>query len=349
MELFDLDLLNQLTLTPGLPGREQRVAGLIQENISSPWQVNMDSLGNIIAHLPGKGKSILLIAHMDEVGLIVQRITQDGFLKVERMGGMSLKSLPGSQLDLWTEGGPLPALAGVMPQHLDGGNTLEWEDIFIDIGARSYSEAHRWGVRIGNGLTWTAPVHKFGDNCITGKALDDRLGCFILLALAKTLPFEHLNVDLYLGFTIQEETTLMGGAPIVNTLNPDYVIGVDGTLAFDTPDLEGKQCDLRLGNGPGLKIMDTIRGRGVTYVPDADLAQSFRNVAQEYNISIQEEVISGLSTAVAPLPFVSKGAKTAALSIPIRYHHSPIETADMADVSMLYELLLKFISFYHDQ
>lgn len=341
---FDLDLLKQLLMTPGLPGREHQVAELIRANIGSSWQINQDNLGNLVAHLPGKGEVILLIAHMDEVGLIVSRITQDGFLKVARIGGMSLRSIPGGQLDLWTEAGRLPAHAGVMPQHLDGLKQMSWEDVYIDIGARSRAEVQKWGVRIGDGLTWSAHLRQYGDNCVVGKALDDRLGCLLLLTLANSLKPDQLGVDLYLGFVVQEETTLMGGAPLVHAIKPDLVIGIDGTLAFDTPELQGEQSEICLGSGPAIKIMDTIRGRGVTYVPDQELARRIRISAQDQGISLQDEVISGLSTAVAPLPFLEHGVKTAALSIPIRYHHSPCETADLSDASQLYQLLRSLLS-----
>ena len=168
----DLDLLAELTSVPGLPGRETQVAQLIQAQLTLPgWQVASDALGNVFAHLPGDGEKILLIAHMDEVGLIIRRITEDGFLLVERLGGVSVRSLPGSRLDLWTDGGPLPAHAGVLPGHLDQPQNLELEDIYLDIGAKSRTQAESWGVRIGDGITWDAPLLLHGEYQITGKAL----------------------------------------------------------------------------------------------------------------------------------------------------------------------------------
>jgi endoglucanase len=289
---FDIELLAQLSSTPGLPGRETRVAELIHANIGSPWQVRTDNIGNLIAHIPGEGETILLLAHMDEVGLIVRRVTKDGFLKVERLGGTSLRSLPGSRLELWAETGSIPAHAGVMPQHLDDLNPLDLEDVYIDIGAKSRAEVEDRGVRIGDGLTWSNPILCYEDDYIVGKALDDRLGCWILLTLAKYLQFDQLSCDLHLGFVVQEETNLMGGTPLVHAINPDVVIGIDGTLAFDTPDLEGKQSDIRLGEGPTIKIMDAIRARGVTYVPNLDLLQRIRTYADDNRIKLQSEIIT---------------------------------------------------------
>lgn len=199
-------------------------------------------------------------------------------------------------------------------------------------------------MRVGDGLTWSAPLARQGEYLITGKALDDRLGCLVLLTLAGLIQQKQCRYDLYLGFVVQEETTLMGGAPIVQTLSSDLVIGVDGTLAFDTPDLEGQGSDIRLGGGPTLKMMDAIRGRGVTYVPDRELAQSLQELAEKYEIQLQPEIVVGLSTALAPIPFVAGGIKTAALSLPIRYHHSPLETANLGDAGQLVELLFAFLT-----
>ena len=135
----------------------------------------------------------------------------------------------------------------------------------------------------------------------------------------------------------------MGGVPVVNTIAPDIVIGVDGTLTFDTPDLEGKQSDIRLGAGPTVKIMDAIRGKSGSYLPHWDTAERMRKLADDNNIPLQVEITTGLSTAVTPLPFVGQGIRTAALSFPIRYLHTPVETAYLRDVAWLVELLTEYL------
>jgi putative aminopeptidase FrvX len=280
---------------------------------------------------------------MDEVGLIVRRITEDGFLLVERLGGMHIRSLPGASLDLWTARGCVVAHAGVLPQHLDNTQFLGLEHIYLDIGASTRAEAESMGVRVGDGLTWSCFPRFKGVDRIVSKALDDRLGCLALLSLAQNLQPADINCDLFLAFVVQEETGLMGGVPLVNQLAPDIVIGVDGTLAFDTPDLQGQQSDIRLGGGPAVKLMDAIRGKTGSYLPDWGLSERLRSLAQQHDIPLQLEVTTGLSTAVTPLPFAAAGTRTAALSIPIRYHHSPVETAHPSDVTGLLELLSLFL------
>jgi len=342
---MNIDLLAQLTSTPGLPGRESKVAQIIRSSLpDSSWIMHSDPLGNLIAHLPGDGKKVLLIAHMDEVGLIVRRITNDGFLLVERLGGISLRALPGARLDLWTKHGSIPAYAGILPAHLDSEQLTHLNDLYIDIGTTSQTEAENIGVRIGDGLTWSPHLEQQDSGLIVGKALDDRLGCLALLSLAGKLQVNNIPNNLYLAFVVQEETGLMGGVPVINSIAPDIVIGVDGTLAFDTPDLKDQQCDIRLGNGPTIKLMDAIRGKTGSYLPNWKLAERFRKLAEETGVPLQAEVITGLSTAITPVPFAAKGVRTVALSLPIRYHHSPIETAHVSDTAGLINLLVSFLN-----
>ena len=354
--VLKLDLLEKLVQAPGLPGREIEVARLIREAISTcSKEVESDRLGNVVAHLPGAGRRVMFVAHMDEVGLIVRRITEDGFLLVERMGGMGVRSLPGSHLTLWTDEGRIPAQVGVLPLQLDNPVYLNLEDLYVDIGATSRSEAEHpvgsrgeveaMGVQVGDGLTWASPLQRIGEDRIRSKALDDRLGCFTLLSLAELIGQQErrLQCDLFLAFVVQEETMLTGGMPVVRSYQPDVVIGVDGTLAFDTPDLKGKQCDIAIGKGPCIKWFDAIRGKLASFVPHWELAQSIRRTARQNDIPLQPEVVTGMSTAVTLVPFSLSGVETAALSLPIRYHHSPVETADLGDVRDLVRLLAALV------
>ena len=344
MKTFKADLLGRLIEAPGLPGREEQMAELIRASLSDHVEeCGLDPLGNLVAHIPGKGKRVMLVAHMDEVGLIVQRILPKGYLKVERMGGFSLRALPGSRLSLWTLKGRIPAVAGILPKHLDKDEAIEdFSKIYIDIGTNSDAETKDLGVRLGDGLTWDSPLRTLGDMKFSGKALDDRLGCYALIQLAEMIKPEDLNCDLYLAFTVQEETMLMGGFPVANSVSPDVMIGVDGGFAFDTPDLEGQQCEIILGNGPSIKWMDAIRGKMAAFVPNRKLAVRIRDIAQEKRIPLQDEIVTNMSTAISPMIYASKGAKAAAISIPIRYHHTPNETADIRDIENTV-LLLKNI------
>jgi endoglucanase len=131
---------------------------------------------------------------------------------------------------------------------------------------------------------------------------------------------------------------------LIQAYQPEYLVGVDGTLAFDTPDLLGQQSDLRLGAGPALKWMDAIRGKMAAFVPDLDFARRIRHLSGERGIPLQDEVVSGISTAITPMIYAGAGVRAAALSLPVRYHHTPSETADKRDVEPLVELLSALVT-----
>jgi putative aminopeptidase len=346
---LDLDLLAVLSETPGLPGREALVANKIQQVLPSKWVAEIDQIGNLVCHNPAWescGPKVMLMAHMDEVGLIVRRILPDGFLQVQRLGGMGLRSLPGARLDLWTsDGGRVPAQAGTLPQHLDTPEYLALDSMYVDIGAESKQEAKEMGVQVGDGLTWASSFERFGENLVRGKAFDDRIGCFVMLALAHSLIKKNIMpaCDLYLAFVVQEESRLTGGLPSVQKYAPQIVIGVDGTLPFDTPDLAGGQNDVRLGGGPALKWLEAIRGKMACTVPDLRLAQSVRSIAGKSGIPLQDEVIVGIGTALNPVPYANEGVRIVGLSLPVRYHHSPVEMADLRDVEWMISLLSTLI------
>lgn len=336
---MNFDQLSRLTAVSGISGREWRVAEFIRSSLPSKYEVFQDPIGNLTVHLPGKGKRVMLMAHMDEVGLIVRRVLENGFLRVERLGGINVRALAGSVLNLTTEKGQLDAIVGLLPQHLDTGAELDLNSFYLDIGARSVQEVAEMGVQVGDSLTWSAPLKRIGQTRIYSKALDDRLGCWILLMIAEQTKLSELNCDLYLTFSVQEETMLKGGLPAVHKFEPEIVIGVDGTLTFDTPDLVGEQSEIVIGGGPAVKWMDTIRGKQVTFVPDEQLVSSIRKATAQLQIPLQSEIVVGLSTAVSSVPLMGDGIRTLALSLPIRYHHSSVEMADLNDVAGMVQLL----------
>jgi putative aminopeptidase FrvX len=330
----DLELLRALCAAPGVPGFEAPVAQVIRERLSAlAIETTTDAIGNVTAHLAGVGPRALLFCHMDEVGLLVRRITPDGFLLIERVGGASHDALLGQRLDLWTEHGALPALVGVLPQHVSNGKPAPGlEQMYIDIGANSSAEAEAMGVQVGSPLTYRATFEVIHERLVSAKALDNRLGCYVLLRLAEALQWRSLPMAVYLGFTVQEETRLAGAIPLANRLRPDWAVGVDATLAFDTPDLHDGQTDLALGQGPAIKVMDHVRGAMQGLIAHPGLRRHIEGLARQHGLPFQRELVIGLSTAATPLPFVGEGIPTAAVSIPIRYSHSPVETADLRDV-----------------
>jgi putative aminopeptidase len=341
----DLNLLAELCALPGIAGFEQPVARRLQavfEEIGVA--VRRDRIGNLIAHIPAEGPRVMLFAHMDEVGLLVRKIHPDGFLFVERLGGTSPHVLPGKKLLVWTSNGPLPGVVGALPMHLAADRPqAALEDIYIDLGARSRQRTEELGVEVGQPVTYAAEFFEL-ESCVAAKSLDDRLGCCLLVELARRIKAQPADCDLYLAFLVQEENVLHAGLPVANAIQPDYAIGVDATLAFDTPDLANGQTELRLGGGTVIKVMDRLRSSGIGFVAHPELRGHLERLAKENSLPFQREIVVGLSTLASLLPFSGAGLPVAAISFPLRYAHSALEVCDLADISatrMLLELAVR--------
>jgi putative aminopeptidase FrvX len=342
----DWDLLEQLTALPGLSGFEEPVRRFIAqrlEQINVPFEV--DSLGNLVAHIAGEGPRVLFVAHMDEVGHVVSKIRADGYLSIERIGGVSAAALSGQPVQVWTTNGFLPGVVGVYPQHLE---RLESEPPqrrpFVDIGVRSREEALACGVRVGAVVTYAPNFTRLNQRLIRSKALDNRVGCYLLLQLAIQWGEKRPPTDLFLAFTVQEESNLRGAVPVARAVAPQYIVGLDVTLAFDTPDLAPlEQSEVVLGKGPALKIMDHLPGSLYGTIAHPGLRAHIEDIAAQEGIPLQYEVMMGLTTAISPLAFVEAGMAAIGLSIPSRYNHSPVEvvsTDDIEAAAMLLQVLV---------
>lgn len=337
---LDLSLLAELCAKPGLPGFEGPVAAALCEMLrANGIETRVDRIGNVIAHLPGEGPRVMMVAHMDEVGLLVRKIHPGGTLAVERLGGTSPHVLPGKRVLVWTAGGPVPGVMSAIPMHLIADTPQPpVPGMHIDLGVRSRSEAELIGIEVGLPVTYS-PSFECLNQCVASKSLDDRLGCFLLLELATRLKTNPAGCDLWLVFVVQEENMLAGGMPIAGVVQPDWILGVDGTLAFDTPDLPNGQTEVALGAGPVLKVMDRVRATGEGLIAHQGLRKYIETLAKQAAIPFQREVVIGISTAATPLPFAASGIPVAAISFPLRYSHSAIELADLNDIRATADLL----------
>lgn len=343
---FDVFLsdLENLCAAQGISGFEAPAAEAIKGCFNRMGiQSRLDKVGNLIVHLPGHGPRVLLVAHLDETGYIVRKILADGFLQLERVGGAAWPALIGQHVQVWTETGQVPGVIGMTPPHIAAGAVpADLGKLFVDIGVRSLSDAQTLGIEIGNPLT-CKPIFQVMQRRVSAKALDDRAGCALLVHLAEQLLGTELNCDLYLAFVVQEENLLVGAQPVVFNIEPDWILGLDATLTYDTPDLGSAYSDVALGKGPAIKIMDHIRGRGQGFISHLELRKHIEYLAREEQIPLQREIATGISTAVAPLPFTQAGYPVAALSFPLRYSHSPAEVADLDDLSQTLDLLLAIV------
>jgi len=349
MEIYRWDLLEELCAVHAVSGREDLMTSKIY-NLISPLvdESFIDNLGNVVGILYGErfpGYRLMLQAHMDEVGFIIRDITKDGFLLFERVGGIPEYSLLGEHVDVLTESGQIiPGYIGTKSHHV----TVQEErymvpkihDMFIDVGFTTRKEVEEAGIRIGDTATYHPNFNRFGNGMICSKALDNRVGVFILLEILNAFRNQRPPSTLVFSFTVLEEFSVRGSLPTVTATKPNAIISIDITVATDTP-LERPLHPVSMRNGPAVKMMD-FHGRGTLggLFSSPKLRRFIEKIAAENNIPLQREVIIGVITDPAfQLYLNDKGYIIAGISIPQRYTHSSIQMCHELDIVWTIRLL----------
>ncbi|MFA5386018.1 MAG: M42 family peptidase [Eubacteriales bacterium] len=337
--------LKYLTSIPALSGLEDK---MIKEMIArfTPLadEVNVDKIGNVTATFKGKhgtSPSLLIFAHIDELGLMISKIENDGFLRFNRIGGVPEKTLMGQFVDVHALDGNsfVAGLVGTYAHHL---TPPEWkytvpnhEKMYIDLGLDSCKEVLAKGIDIGSAVTYQHNFHQIGNNKITSKTLDNRIGILLLIALAEHLKDNPAEGTVHLVASVQEEFNVRGVMPAFYRLEPDAAICIDITPACDPPDLNHKYS-ISLGKGPAIMQMN-FHGRGTLggLIPNPKLRMYMEKTLTNKNIPFQREIILGEITDDAfTLMSGTQGTAMGHFSIPMRYSHSPVETSDIRDIEM---------------
>lgn len=327
-------LLVDLCSLDGISGRESAVREFILQKLNStpvPMDVTVDPMGNILVRLRGVAaakNTVLFDAHMDEVGFLVTHINADGTLAFDTVGGINKCVLFGQRVRI----GNIDGVIGGKAVHQCSKEEKEAippiDAMAIDIGVTTRDDAQRL-IRVGQGGTFAHGLEEWQNGVIVGKALDDRVGCALLLSLAKKQP-QH---DIWLSFSVQEEIGLRGAKVVGEAVCPDIAIAIDATTAADVAGSTDKTCVCRVGHGPVVSFADG----GTIY--DHELYSEIRSVADEYGIQTQtKNRIAGGNNA-ASLQRSHAGARAAAISLPCRYIHSPSCLGRMSDVEAMEELL----------
>ncbi len=326
--LFDLCSLD------GVSGREHSVREFILKKLnesSAPKGITVDAMGNILVHLIGKApasKTVLFDAHMDEVGFLITHVNSDGTLCFDTVGGIDKSVLFGQRVRI----GKLSGVIGGKAIHQCAKDEKESipaiESMCIDIGVTDREAAQRL-VEIGQGGTFATDLQEWKHGIVVGKALDDRVGCALLLALADEQP----KRDIWLSFSVQEEVGLRGAKVVAEVVKPEIAVAIDATTAADIAGSNEKTCVCCLGAGPVVSFAD-----GATLY-DQELYQTVRSLAEENGIVTQTKNRIAGGNNGASLQRGHTGARTVAISLPCRYIHSPSCMGDLADVDMMKKLL----------
>jgi putative aminopeptidase FrvX len=323
------DLIKKLTEAYGPSGYEHQMRQLIREEIRGyADEIKTNALGSLIAlkRGNGKGKRVMLAAHMDEIGVMVTHIDEKGFCRFAPIGGVFPLTLLGGRVVF---GNGTVGVIGMEEKRSERGKTPPLDQFFIDVGAKDKASCP---VKVGDAAGFRRPFEDLGDRFVA-KTMDDRIGCVILIeTLHKLRRSAH---DVYFVFTVQEEMTLAGAGTSAYGLNPDMALAVDVTLVGDTP--EAHHMAVSLGQGPAIKVQDS------GMVAHAGVKELMVRRAEQAKIPYQLEVLTGGTTDAMAIQMVREGIPAGCLSVPCRYVHSPSEMVDYGDVQNSVKLLLAIL------
>lgn len=333
----DFELLQKLCNSCGVSGDESRIKDIILKEIT-PFvnDVKVDCLGNIIALKKGEKKSskkLMLSAHMDEVGFIVTYITDDGLLKFNTVGGINENVICGKSVVVGEK--QIPGVIGLKPVHLldsdERQKTVPIEDLYIDIGAKNKNEVLE-NISIGDSACFL-PNYVLENNMIKSKAIDDRVGCFILINLIK----QNLPFDMYFTFVVQEEIGLRGAKIAAYTVDPDLAIVVEATTAADIKGTLPEKQVCKVGEGAVISFMDK------STIYNKDLYKLALNLAQANNIKVQVKSLVAGGNDAGAIHMARNGVKTIAVSLPCRYLHTSCSMICAEDIFETQKLVQKLL------
>ncbi|HUR31972.1 MAG TPA: M42 family metallopeptidase [Saprospiraceae bacterium] len=339
--MIDFELLKKISETPGAPGFENRIRNVVKEEIKDLVdEMFTDTMGSLIGVRKGREqKRVLVAAHMDEISFIVTHIDEDGFIRFHPLGGFDPKTLTAQRVIVHGKE-DVPGVMGSKPVHLmtadEKNKMMLIRDYFIDTGMPV--EQLKEIVSVGDPITRERELVVMGE-CVNGKSLDNRVSVYILIETLKALKGKEIPYDFYAAFTVQEEVGLRGAFNAAGHIDPDFGIGLDVTIAFDTPGSMPFETVTRLGKGTAIKILDG------SIICDSRMVSYMKSVAEKHNIPNQAEILPAGGTDTAAIQRQgSKGSIAGAISIPLRHIHQSIEMAHMGDISATIDLLTATVS-----
>lgn len=323
------DLIKKLTEAYGPSGHEEQIREIIRAEVEPlADEIRVDVLGNLIVRKlgAGNGKKVMLAAHMDEIGLIISYVDKQGFLRAQPIGGVNPMTLVGSRVQF------ADGAMGIMAPE-DGSAFRKEPDIsklYVDVGAKSHEDARS---RLGQAVSFVRPMTELGTR-VAAKAMDDRIGCVILIeTLRQLVGSPH---DVYFVFSVQEEVGLRGARTSAFGLSPEVGIALDVTVAADTP--EAPKMAMKLGAGPCIKVMDS----GMLSHPK--IKDLLIDAAEAKGIPYQLEVLDRGTTDAMAIQLSQEGVAAGCVSVATRYVHTPSEVVDLEDVENSVKLLLAFLA-----
>ena len=330
-------LLEKLCNAFGPSGCEKEVRELIKAEIT-PYadETYTDTMGNLFAKKYGKkhDKTVMLSCHTDEVGFIISGITKEGYLQFKTVGGIDTRVIISKKVVIGDN--KIKGIIGIKAIHLTTKQERESvpksHDLYIDIGAKDKEDAEKH-IKLGDYATFDTVYQKLGNSSIKAKAIDDRAGCYILSKLIKETPL----YDTIFCFCVQEEVGLRGAKIASERINPDICLVVEATTCSDVSDVDDHLTVTKMNEGVAVSFMDR------STIVDEVYSKWLYNLGINNNIKVQyKKMVAGGNDAGA-IHLANGGIKTASLSVPCRYLHSPVSVASLNDIDAAYMLCKKFL------
>lgn len=334
-----LGLLEELSTCPGPPGGEELVAGLIRKHLKPRCQIQRDGLGSLIALKEGSRKEprLMLTAHMDEVGFMLQSVTEGGYLRIQPLGGWIASQLPGQRLHVHGSKGPVEGIVAAIPPHFrkEQKSELKVEDLLVDVGATSRKEVASLGLQLGDLITPVSHFAVYNKKFLANKAWDNRVGCAVMVAAMKKLK-KHPNMIVGAA-TVQEEVGSRGAVTAVEVAKPQAAIVLEGPPADDLPGVAKDSPQGALSKGCQIRLYDPstiIHRRFWEWVTE---------LAQTKKIAHQLAVRQSGATDARAIHMAQGGIPTVVLGVPVRHAHSHSGLIHIEDVKATLALTIAIL------
>ena len=342
---MNIDLLKRLCETPGVPGHEHRVRALIEAEIEGLFDhVETDPMGSLLCRRDARGgggapAKVMLLCHMDEIGFLVSHVTEKGFAYVQPVGGFDPRTLFARRVLVCTEGGDLKGVMnpGGKPVHVsspeDRKKVPELPEFFVDTGL---GETARERIAVGDMVVMDEPLVEMGEKVVS-KALDNRIACWLGIEAMRALGEAETAAEIHVAFTSQEEVGLRGARTAAYRVKPDIGIGVDTTLACDTPGVPEQDRTTEQGKGFGLHVRDG------SFIADRGLVAEIAALAEAEGIPFQRTMLRSGGQDGAAAQQAAAGARAVGVVVGTRYIHTVTEMIHRSDLEAARDILAAFL------
>jgi endoglucanase len=315
-------LLEKFSNAHGISGYENNISDLLKQEIEEYVdEIRIDSIGNMICTKDGKSPSIMLAAHMDEIGLMAKYIDDDGFIRFVCVGGWFDQTLLNQRVLIRGEKGFIPGVIGSKPPHRmkeeERKKIISSDDMFIDVGAKKREDVNELGIQIGSPISMDISFRDLSNGRVTGKAFDNRAG---VVAMIEAMKRTNTDRKVYAVGTIQE------------------AIAIDVSIPGDHPGMKDEEKAIEMGKGPVITVLDAA-GRGL--ITPEPILKWLKETAEKNNIPYQLEVSSGGTTDATAIILSRGGIPSGVINVPCRYIHSPVEVLSLDDLDACSTLIAR--------